>query len=224
MKKTLPLSSLVEDMELYPRHAVDDSNVRSLALAIEAGCELPPIVADEKSKRIVDGWHRARAWKRVHGPSAVVDVDLRKYKSEAELVEDAIQLNSAHGRRMDVIDQTRSALMLERYGVPMSRIAVVMHVTEERAKKLVVRVATAKTPNKGTVPGTQTVTLKRSVAHMAGRSLNAAQSKAHDSMPGSSFLLIAKQLTTAIETKLVNLDDEKLVSALRALRNALKGI
>ena len=111
----MPLSELVEDWELYPRHSVDNSHVQTLALALETGATLPPIVADIKTKRITDGWHRARAYKRVVGNAAVVDVELVKYANEEELMYDAVVRNSRHGRRLDAIDQTRAVIMLEFY-------------------------------------------------------------------------------------------------------------
>jgi len=222
--KTMHLAELVEDMELYPRHNVDDGNVGSLAMAIKAGCQLPPIIADSKSKRIVDGWHRARAWKRVHGPKCTVEVELRKYSSEAEIIEDAVRCNAAHGRRLDSMDQTRSAIMLQKHGIPLERIALVLHVPEAQVEKLTVRVATSNTATKGTVPGTTSITLKRPMSHLAGKKLTAAQAQAHDMMPGTSFLLIARQLNTAIKTKLVNMEDDKLIEELRDLCKTLEKV
>ncbi len=179
------------------------------------------MVADERSKRITDGWHRVRAKKRVHGPGASIQVELRKYKNEAEMVKDAIAMNSSHGRRLDVMDQTRAVLMLERHGVPMEQIALVMHVTEERVGKLRVRVANANTVATDTVPGTRKITLKRSVGHMAGKTLTKEQAEAHDSMPGTSFLLVARQLSMALRTGLINLDDGRLMDELKVLKMEL---
>jgi len=219
---TIPLCDLVEDLELYPRHAVDDSNVAALAMALQSGATLPPIVADKKSKRIVDGWHRVRAYRRVLGPKAVVDVELRSYPDEASIVLDAVALNSAHGRRLDVIDQTRAVVMLERHGVVPVRIAAAMHVPEERITKLSLRVAQARRPGEGTVPGTKTVTLKRPVAHMEGRTLTDEQVRVHGMLPGTSFLLITRQLRAALSAGMVDLTDDKLVAELKGLKAVLE--
>jgi hypothetical protein len=219
---TMPLAELIEDLSVYPRHAVDDSNVQSLALALEAGCELPPLIADQASKRIVDGWHRGRAHKRVYGPGATVRVELRTYPNEAALKEDAVALNSRHGRRLDVMDQTRAVLMLEKEGVPMDRIALILNVTAKRCEALRIRVADARVATAATVPETHKITLKRSVAHLQGKTLTREQAEAHDSMPGTSFLLIARQLATALRTRLVNLKDDRLLEALKELREELK--
>src|SRR5262249_7838158 len=163
---SMPIADLVEDMELYPRHAIDNSHVLALVLAEESGATLPPVIADRKSKKVVDGWHRLRARKRRDGAAAVIDVELRDYKDEASMVLDAVSLNSAHGRKLDAIDQTRAALMLEKQKVTTVKIAIALHVPEKRVKVLVARVARAEHQSAGTVPGTRKITLKRPVAHL----------------------------------------------------------
>ncbi len=219
---TLPLAELVEDLSVYPRHAVDDSHVAQLVQAIEAGCELPPVIACKKTKRVADGWHRLRAHRRVYGPTAVVAVELREYGSEAELLEDAVRLNAAHGRRLDAVDRVRAAVMLERAGLPEKRIALVLHVTPAKLQTLRVKVATAPVKSGLTIPGTRTVVLKRPVQHLAGTRLTEEQVLAHDLAPGTSYLLIVRQLAAAVETGLVNRADERLVEALRGLRKLLQ--
>ncbi len=218
---TLPLASLVEDMEIYPRHAVDDSHVASLVQAIECGAELPPIVADKRSKRITDGWHRARAWRRAHGKEATVSVLLKDYADVAAMIFDAVKLNAAHGRRLDGIDQTRSVLMLERNGFNATQISLALNVTEKRVERLRIKVATTSKGASGTVPGTAVIALKRPVRHLEGTKLTEKQAIVHDMLPGTSFLLVARQLAQALEHKMVDLEDEKLVEQLRVLRDLL---
>lgn len=219
--QTTPIASLVEDMNLYPRHAVDSAHVAQLANAIEAGSQFPPLVADKKSKRITDGWHRARAYVKVHGPNATTDVELVEYRSEAEMILDAVQRNSKHGRRLDAVDLTRAVLMLENRHVDRHRIALVLNVTEERVEKLRIRVAVSRSADESTVPGTRKIVLKRPVRHMKDATLTKDQVEAHKMLPGTSFLLIARQLERALRTKMVDLDDRKLVAALQSLSTTL---
>jgi len=218
---SMPLAELVEDMDLYARHAVDTSHVQSLVFALESGATLPPLVADKKSKRITDGWHRGRAYKRFHGNGAVVDVELVPYKSDSEMVLDAVARNASHGRKLDSIDRTRSVVMLRNVGCNDSQISVALAIPEKRVEKLVVKLATAPRSAKGTIPGTNSITLKRSVLHMAGGKMTKSQANAHGTMPGTSFLLVAKQLHLALVEGMVNLDDEKLVEQLGLLRDVL---
>jgi hypothetical protein len=214
---TLPLSLLIEDMEVYPRHAVDSAHVASLVRALRAGATLPPIVADEKTKIIVDGWHRCRAHNTVSGPTAVVDVELIAYRNQAAMLLDAVQRNSAHGRRFDRIDEARAVVLLERLNVEIVRIAVALNCPQEHVEKLSLRLAEAPVESSNTITGTATIALKRPVRHLAGQTLTREQAEVHSSLPGTSFLLIAKQLRGALRERMVDLTDRRLVEELRLL-------
>jgi hypothetical protein len=219
----LPLATLVEDMSVYPRHAVDEVHVGTLVQALQAGATLPPLVADKASKKIVDGWHRARAYKRVLGADAVVDVELRAYASEDALLLDAIALNAAHGRKLDKIDQVRAVVLADQRGIATPLIATAMHIPQEKIEPLRVRVARAPSGSRGTVTGTQTVVLKRPLRHLEGHTLSEEQVKAAAGAPGTSYLLLAHQLRDGLRCGLVNLSDATLVAALRELQGALAG-
>jgi hypothetical protein len=223
----IPVASLVEDWSVYPRHAVDDAHVASLALAMKAGAEFPPIVverlADGLPGRIVDGWHRVRAARRVVGPEAVIAAELRTYANEADLVVDAVALNATHGRRMDRIDQVRAVWLLDEHGVTAQRIAAVLEVPPERVVKLQLRTAEmpAGVANGGSIPGTRRIALKPGARHLVGQTLTEDQARAHVSAPGVSYLLLARQLKEAMESKLLDDHDEKLMQELRRLAGVL---
>jgi hypothetical protein len=219
----MKIADLVEDMALYPRHAVDSQHVAQIALALEAGERMPPVRADKKSKRIVDGFHRLRAMLRVFGPEAEVEVELCEYKSELEIILDAIRLNSHHGRRLDRMDQVRAIRMAEAVGADKAMIAVVLHVPERQVEKLRVRVATVAASAEQAVPHTtpSVLALKRPVLHFAGRRMTKEQAEAHESMPGTSFALLCTQLVMAMENDLVNRADEPTMQALEELSQVL---
>ena len=217
----VPLSALVEDMDLYPRHAVDGQHVASLVNALAAGEKLPPIVADAKSKRITDGWHRARAHRRHSGPACEVDVEMVEYADEAELLLDAVGRNSAHGRRLDAVDRRRSVLMLRAVGINDTKIGQALRMPAERVERLTISVATTAKSSDQLVPGTQVIALKRSTAHLAGQRLTKQQADVHKTMPGTSLTLIARQLRLALENDLADLTNEEFVAELRALSEVL---
>lgn len=220
-KTTLPIAELIEDSDFYPRHAVDAAHVASLVRALEAGENLPPVTADQKSKRLVDGWHRVRAYRRLHGAEAVIDVELKNYESDMDMLLDAIALNAGHGRRLDRIDQVRAMVLAQKSGATEGQIALALKVTVERVKKLEIRVAGAPKSGAGAISGTRQIALKRPAQHLAGKRLTEAQAKAHLSAPGTSYLLVARQLSDAIRSKLINLEDEKLMEMLKQLHTDL---
>ena len=173
MTEQLPIAKLVEDMSIYPRHEIDMQHVGGIVQALEAGGQLPPIVADKKSLRIVDGWHRCRAYKRFLGSEGVIDVELRAFRDDKAIMLEAVNLNATHGRKLDRIDQVRIAVMLREFGIQTSRIALALHVTERQVEKLHIRIATASVESHGTITGTTNVALKRPVQHLAGTRLSA---------------------------------------------------
>ena len=79
------LCDLVLDFSLYPRVSVDSTHVRRLHEAFLSGVTLPFVIVDEKSKRVVDGFHRVTMWKQELSADAEVGVEVRSYKTEADL-------------------------------------------------------------------------------------------------------------------------------------------
>lgn len=220
--KTIPISDLIEDLEVYPRHAVDLGHVADLVQALRSGAILPPPVTDQR-KRIVDGWHRVRAYRKHLGPEASIDVDVRSYKSEADVVADAIALNSVHGRKLDKQDQVRAARMAMRAGISEKKVAILLHVTEAKIEQLKIRVAFAPRESEATIPDTREVPLKRAFTHLQGEKLTTEQVAAHRSQAGTSLLLQARQLRDALLTDLANEEDGKLWTGLDELVAAIEG-
>src|SRR5271155_2464210 len=64
--KTIALSELVLDFDIYPRVDVDTTNVSRIQDAITAKVAMPPLVIDKTSKRIIDGFHRYKAYRHIY--------------------------------------------------------------------------------------------------------------------------------------------------------------
>jgi hypothetical protein len=219
--RALPLASLVEDAALYPRHHVDEQYVAQLAEALRAGASLPPVLADRQSRRLVDGWHRVRAYRKVLGANGVIDVELKAYPDEAALLFDAIARNAVHGRKFDRIDQVRSVLLAEDAGLAAEQIAAALRITPERVRTLRIRVAFAPAPPGEAGGSPIRIALKRPVLHLAGKALTPEQAQAHAGAPGTSYLLISRQLRDAVTFDLVNDQDARLYRALVELQRTL---
>ena len=213
---TLPLTALVEDYDLYPRHHVDTVYVSRLRASLEAGATLPPLIVDKKTKRLVDGWHGARAIRKVFGENADVAVIERSYPDEATLLADAVQYNISHGRLLDNRDLARSAWLMEEAGFPTEQIAVQLQVPEKRLQRIMVRVVQVKN-GKDHDP----VVLKASTLHLEG-DVSREQAEAIDRQPGTSHTLIAQQLREALVYQLVNEDNPRLRSELTQLLPVLE--
>jgi hypothetical protein len=213
MKPTMvPLSKLVHDFTIYPRHRVDDAHVSDMVRALESGQELPPIIADAKTVRIVDGVHRWHAFEKKLGPDAKVPVELRTYKTEAALFLDAVTLNSAHGRKLDRHDQTRIILRMRELKVNDMNIALALHVPEPTIQKLSLRIV--HTPS-GPRPS------KRGLEHLRGESVTEEQMSVIESVRSAEVGRLCLELTRLLEADLADLNDPGVIDRLRKLEGAI---
>lgn len=233
-KATVKLSELVEDFDIYPRHSVDSAYVSELARAIQAGVSLPLVRVDKKTKRIVDGFHRARAWRKVLGRGGEIEADLHSYASEQALLKEAIELNAAHGRKLDQQDRSRAALLLERNGVTVKEIAVVLHTTEQRVQELInVRVVLVKPPPQdkpvsGAPPPAPEKRPAKPVAYpqpgKSPRELSPEQYRVMESSGGHRTAQTVTQLTRELEAGLVDLSVPGLSEKLWRLHDVIESV
>jgi hypothetical protein len=213
MITTIPLAELVEDFDIYPRHEVSSINVRNLIAAHAAGHKIQPIIADKKTKRIIDGFHRRRMWLKVLSADAAIEVDLKDYKTDADMLAAAVEANSEHGLQLQEIDKRRIVLRLQELGTDDNHIAKVLHIPVTRLQKLRIRVADV-TQQNGSI---RKEPLKRPHFHMQDKKMTEEQAKAARSAPGTSYALVIRQVHDAIRFDLLNKDDPRLVTALKAL-------
>lgn len=120
---------LVVDMTLYPREATNNGHVRSIVHALEAGCDLPPLVIDKKSLTIIDGVHRRLAHQEHFGPACEVSVVEKEYTSRKEMFLDAIKYNAAHGAPLTRGDRQRIAALSLEYKYSATSVAAVLGMT-----------------------------------------------------------------------------------------------
>lgn len=218
----LRLGLMITDDSVYPRHSVDGSHVAELARAIVAGNDIPPIVVDKPSLRIVDGVHRMQAWTRVLGRGGEVEVEYRTYPDDTALFLDAISLNSAHARKLDAQDRVRCALLLETQGVTIPGIASALHTTEVRVRELVARVVIVK-PKGDTGPGKRIPAKPLTYPARGGepRVLTPEQAMVMRSSGGLRVNQIAAQLIREINFAVADLDDPVIRSTLWDLHDAI---
>lgn len=217
--KTLKLCELVFDYALYPRSSVDPQHVAYMRESLRAGVTLPPFIADEKSKRVTDGFHRGNAIRAESGDDADVEVILRRYKSEADMFLDAARMNACHGRSLTTHDRAHCLIRAKELKITMDQIASALVITTEKAKDIVAD----RTANMRVTVDSRygAVALKRTIAHMAGKSLTRSQAEANEKLSGMNVSFYANQLILLIENKLIDLDDEKGVARLKVLRDLL---
>lgn len=211
----VPAAVLVEDLDFYPRAAVDATHVTDIARALAAGIELPPVIADRASRRLVDGFHRRRAVLKHNGPDSEIAVFWRDYESDADMYAEAVQLNSGHGRKFSSYDRVRITIRAAELGLTNAQVAVLLHYPEEVVERLAVQVAHSETG--------ATIALKRPVRHLAGLVLNAQQETVNRRSSGWSVGYHANQIVDHIEAGTVEITPDLAVTLIR-LRDTLIGL
>jgi hypothetical protein len=217
MPTMVALSKLVFDPSLYPRQNIDEVNVNELVRALEGGIRLPPITVEKKRMRIVDGVHRYTAASRAG--SKQIEADFRSYKDDTELFREAVLLNSATGLKLGVDDKLKVIMVGENLGLKEIDLATILRTSQAYIHALKPRYA--KLSGK-----LEKIPLKAPVRHLSGQTLSADQKTAIERGPGTSYLLLVRQLCDAIEFEL--LPDAKqhptLWSELKRLKKLLDGI
>lgn len=215
--KSIPVAELVFDATLYPRASIDRQHVSDLAEAISAGAKLPPIIIDGKSKRIIDGVHRSKAYARLYGEQYEVEVVEKKFISEGEMLAEAVKLNAGHGRTLSRFDRVHCLLMADKVGLTIEAIAGAMSMTLESAVELTRdRVGTLTTSHSATQ-----IPLKRTVRHMAGGKITSGQAEANRKLGGMSQTFYVNQVLLLLRNDMVDWSDETMINRLVELRDML---
>lgn len=221
MLEKVKLSELVFDYDLYPRVAVDSSNVRYMRQALAAGHVLPPVVVDKKTKVLVDGVHRVRLYRSIHeDPNHKIEADVRDYKSKADMLADAALFNSSHGKNLTRVDRARCVLLAKKHRLSIDRLAAALHMKTAEMKALSEgRIGYVK--SNGSKTG---VALKQSIKHMAGLDLTDDQVEANNGLSGMNQTYHANQLLLLIRNELLDTSNDVLMHALRELHTELTPI
>lgn len=214
--KKYAINELVYDFDLYPRGSVDSHHVGEIAAAIQAGSELPPIVIDKKTKRIVDGFHRSKAYRRVYGDDYEIMCIEKTYKSEKDLFLDSMRYNASHGRALTQHDKVHCLIMAEKFKIEPELLGQALNITVGRIGQL--------TTERVGLIGKAPVALKRTVRHMAGQQLTQVQSDANKKLSGMNQSFYVNQVITLIESDMLDLDDQNLMETLGRLYDLIGGI
>jgi len=212
--KTMKAAEVVLDFDLYPRNNVDTHNVRCIMEAMLAGVEMPPVIIDRKSKRCADGFHRVKAALKIDANADITAIE-KTYRTEADLFIDAMRYNASHGARLDPCDRTRCLLIAEKLSIPIDAVAGALHVQADRLGEL-------RATRTATTGGGLEIPLKRTISHMAGRRLTKQQAEVNSRSSGMNQTFYANQIIDLIESKLLNLEDEKLMERLKRLHELLE--
>ena len=206
-------SRVVLDYDIYPRQEVASFNVQSLVEALKAGAVLPPIIVDKASKRVVDGFHRVKAYQKAYGADAMVPCIYKEYPDEAAMFLESMACNSTHGRGLTPFDRARCVGRAEELKLDISVVAKSLNMTVES-------IGTMRAERIGSFES-DPVVLKRTTAHLAGKDLTKAQVEYNRHAGGMPATFFINQLIQMIESDSVDWSNEKVVDGFRRLYNLL---
>jgi len=214
--RTVNTLELKLDWALCPRYeanTLDRTNVKRLMEAIEAGEVLPPITADKKSYRVVDGFHRLSAYNSLSKDGLEVPVELRSYKNDTEMFFEAARLNTIHGLPLSPKDKVHVILTARRKRIPLAKVAAILGMSKDRVKQLEEK-RTAQTSSGEKIP------LAAGAMGLAGKKLTAKQEKFARTSNGILPVVNARLLINALNASAVPLTESE-VKVLRELRDAI---
>lgn len=190
---TVTLSDLRYDERLYPRVACDPVWVHRLCQHLQAGAQFPPILVDKNTMIVLDGWHRAAAYRAVYGDDADIPVEFVDAADDTARFLAALRANAYHGRPYSTNDIAQVVLRAEALGIARQQVADILHLSRRRLDDVLTqRVAY----EEGTG---QPIVLGRSWAPLAGQTLPATLRKQIQRSEGREFRelvrLLIKQLT-----------------------------
>jgi len=212
--KSIKLCDLKEDFEFYPRILFPVAHASYIAEAIESGASLPPIIVEEGTNRIVDGFNRRRALLKLYDPQHEVTVEVRKYKSDREFFEDAVRLNSSHGRILAPVEKVHAILKLTELGASIGDISQLVNLTETKINSMVERKTAV--GSKGEV-----IKIKHTLQHLRGRKLTKKQIQANIKAGGMAQLYFINQVINLLENDSMDFGNDSVVAGLNRLVDLL---
>lgn len=200
MAELTPVATLEFDPALYPRIEVSDFHVNEIAKAMEGGHALPAVVADRRTRKLIDGTHRWRAAIKL-GVEEIA-CEFRDYDSDVEMFKDACLLNSANGLNFTARDKLKVIEIGQQLGLKELDFAMLLRTSESYIKALMPRYATVQPGQKS--EKAKKIPLKASTRHLSGKTITPKQADAiSGNAPGTSYLLVVRQLISALENDLL---------------------
>lgn len=212
MKKKL--SELQQSEEILIIRRVNPVFVSRYRQAMRQGDKFPPMIITEDNV-IVSGNHRYEAYSEEYPEDHKVDVEVRKYKNEAEMIEDAVRDNARHGNPLDGISRKRAVLRLLELGKDEEAISKlfgvsVKHITKMAGEYVVVR-------GNGKKP------VKRGLEHLSGQTISKKQYTEHDQSDRAMKVYSqCEQIQRWLENGWIDLEDSRNVEALTNLADVIE--
>lgn len=204
------LDQLKLDYDIYPRTQIADTHVSALQDSVESGAELPPILVDAKTMRIVDGFHR---YTRAHrNGEDMISAIIESFSDEAAVFAAAVKANAAHGKPYAPFERAKIVRQAQDFGLTVDRLSDVLGITVEK-------ITTIQAGFVGV--GKTSGPVKATVSHLRGARMTKDQAKAAEKLGGMPQPFYVNQLLILVENNLIDKDNAMMMSKLTRLYDAL---
>lgn len=126
--ETVNIATLLLEYDIYPRHSTSEVRINEYYTSLKAGAKFPPIIADIKTRWVVDGFHRYKMYLKAGVEK--VEVEWREFEDKKELIWYAINLNSAHGLKLTTYDQSKCIIIGEGAGMTDDELTSALVITK----------------------------------------------------------------------------------------------
>jgi len=235
-KRKMRLGDIIVDPTYQVRKSVNPKKVRDYATGIRNGDPIPPMTVERETLRVVDGFTRLEAYRKVMTPDDKVAVILMDFESPADRIAYAAKQNMANGYDLDEIEQEDVISKLRDYGYTSDDIAPVVKWTVNRVddylgvivdfgkkKKTVKRdepdqSANANTVNIPSPEGRKEMPLKGGLPHLRGQEVSPpVYHNIRHHYVGHSASFLARQILYRIEDDTINTGSESEMAMLAKL-------
>ncbi len=213
-QKQIRLDEIVADTSLQVRKEINYWYVSRCVQVLKSGKDFKDSIVVLPDMRIVSGFTRYEAYKRVLDPSDKIKVRVYEAESEEDAFQFAVKENIAHGQPLKEFEKKSIRRRLQHQGWTDDQISQFIGVSLERlykwdAERVVVR-SGDKQQQEDTKPGTR---LPQQVSQ--------EQYKQHVNHHAVSTVFHARKVLERIKDGTIE-RDEKTVSVLEELRQALE--
>jgi len=134
--KKVKIKDLIIDPKLTSLRKVNPVFVSRYRQAYRSEANMPLIIVQSGTNRIISGNHRATALLQEYDENHTIEVEVRKYASEREVLEDFTKENSHHGNPIDNFTKEKLTRALLDVGCTPENIANLFNISVRKVEIL----------------------------------------------------------------------------------------
>lgn len=230
--KNIAIKDIVLVKDLYPRENWNFQTAYGYSQAMLAGAKFPPItVALDKGRyTLVDGKHRIEAKKILKLKD--IEAEVIVGWSPKDIFEEAVRINSAHGKTLTVFEKRNIALKLRNWKYSPNQISELISVPVSKLNNFIsqnlVSAITGQVIVQGNkqVPETVPMIVKSGIKNAVNQTsvdVNTIDSVQSSVYAGSQFSLL-KQLIKIIEGGFLDTSDKEVNKLVVKLKSLLENL